>query len=115
MKYLEVFAIVGETHQPETKDEHHEKYRIDNSHEFQANFLLKILVSPGISVFLRLPPGLALSLRSLSECLDVGLHEDVHEGFEEAEDEPAVDHLDVGGGGEVGAHAHTLVFSKYKS
>ena len=28
----------------------------------------------------------------------------VHEGLEEAEDEPAVDHLDVGGGGKVGAH-----------
>ena len=33
----------------------------------------------------------------------VGLHDDVHEGFEETEDQPAVDHLDVSGVWEVGA------------
>ena len=48
----------------------------------------------------------------VSESVYVGLHDDIHEGFEETEDQPAVDHLDVSGGGEVGAH--TLVFSKYK-
>ena len=40
----------------------------------------------------------------------VGLHDDVHEGFEEAEDQPAVDHLDVGGGGEVGAHTNNNIY-----
>ena len=33
-----------------------------------------------------------------------GLDQDVHEGFEETEDQPAVQHLDVGGGWQVGAH-----------
>ena len=106
---------MGETHQPETKDEHHEKYRVDNSHEFQANLLPKILVSQVISVFPCLPPGLALSLRSLcslSECLDVGLHDDVHEGFEKAEDEPAVDHLDVGGVREVRVDTEQQIIRK---
>ena len=36
--------------------------------------------------------------------MNVGLHYDVHEGFEETEDQPAVDHLDVGGVGEIGVH-----------
>ena len=85
-----VVAIVGETHQPENKDIHHEKYRVDNSHEFQANPLPK----QGLSVFL-LP-----SLCSHSECLYVGLHQGVHEGFEETKDQPAVQHLDVGRVGE---------------
>ena len=35
-----------------------------------------------------------------------GLDQDVHEGFEETEDQPAVQHLDVGGGWEVGAHTN---------
>ena len=36
----------------------------------------------------------------------VGLHQDVHKGFEETEDQPAVDHLDVGGVGQVGTHTN---------
>ena len=43
--------------------------------------------------------------------MSVGLHDDVHEGFEETEDQPAVDHLDVGGVGQIGAHAN---FKFYK-
>ena len=38
--------------------------------------------------------------------MNVGLHDDVHKGFEETEDQPAVDHLDVGGVGEVGTHTN---------
>ena len=34
----------------------------------------------------------------------VGLHEGVDKGFEETEDQPAVDHLDVGGVGEIIAY-----------
>ena len=34
----------------------------------------------------------------------VGLDDDVNEGLEETEDQPAVNHLDVGGGGQIGAH-----------
>ena len=34
----------------------------------------------------------------------VGLHDDVHKWFEETEDQPAVDHLDVGCVGQMGAH-----------
>ena len=33
--------------------------------------------------------------------MNVGLHDDVQEGFEETEDQPAVDHLDVGGVGQI--------------
>ena len=40
---------------------------------------------------------------SFCQCLPVGLHQDIHEGFEETEDQPAVDHLDVGGWREVSA------------
>ena len=61
---------------------------------------------------LSLPPGLTLSLRFLFECLDVGLHQDVHEGFEEAEDEPALNHLDVGGVGQIIAHTEQKIFIK---
>ena len=92
---------MGEPHKPENKEKHHEKYWVDNSHEFQANLLPKILVSRGSSS----PPDLHVLLRCLwlrSESLYVGLDDDVHEGLEETEDEPAVDHLDVGGVGEAG-------------
>ena len=107
---LEV-AIVGETHQPENKDIHHEKYRVDNSDEFQAN----PLPNQGISVFLISPPDQVVplpSLCSLSECLHVGLHQDVHEGFEETEDQPAVEHLNVGRVGEVCVDTEQQVFIK---
>ena len=110
-----VFAVVGETHEPEHKDEDHEEYRVDNPHEFQANPPPVLLVSRGVSVFLSPPPDLTVPLSSQwSEGLDVGLHDDVHERFEETEDEPAVDHLDVGGVGEIIAHTHNQYLSNKK-
>ena len=42
----------------------------------------------------------------LSEGVNVGLHQDINEGFEETEDQPAVDHLDVGGVGQLGVHTN---------
>ena len=52
-------------------------------------------------------PGLLLAaLRSLPPLiLDVGVDDDIYEGLEEVEQQPDVDHLDVGGGREVGADA----------
>ena len=88
--------IVDETNQPEDEDKNEEKYRIDLPH--------KDLVKMNFPVSLFLCPRLGLGGRSLSESVYVGLHQGVDEGFEETEDQPAVDHLDVGGGGEVGAH-----------
>ena len=46
--------------------------------------------------------------------MNVGLHYDVHEGFEETEDQPAVDHLDVGGVGQIGAHTNNKCLSNKK-
>ena len=43
-----------------------------------------------------------------------GLHQDVHEGFEETEDQPAVDHLDVGGVGQIIAHTNNKYSSNKK-
>ena len=43
----------------------------------------------------------------------VGLHQGVHEGFEETEDQPAVDHLDVGGVGQVGTHTDNCMTRNY--
>ena len=40
-----------------------------------------------------------------SEGLNVGLEKNVSEGFEEVEDEPCINHLDVGSLGEVVAYA----------
>ena len=44
----------------------------------------------------------------------VGLHQDVHEGFEETEDQPAVDHFDVGGVGQIIAHTKRKYLSNKK-
>ena len=44
----------------------------------------------------------------------VGLDDDVNEGLEETEDQPAVDHLDVGGGGQVGAHTNNKYLANKK-
>ena len=40
-----------------------------------------------------------------SEGLNVGLEKYVNEGFEEVEDEPSINHLDVGSLGEIVAYA----------
>ena len=69
------------------------------------HFLFEFIIDCSIVVTLARPGySLLILLRILSECLNVGLHDDVHEGFEETEDQPAVDHLDVSSGGEVGTH-----------
>ena len=91
--------IVDETNQPEGEDKKKEKERIDHPHEE--------LAETNLAVTLTLGPCLGLGERSLSESVYVGLHQDVHEGLEEAEDQPAVDHLDVGGLREIGVHTKT--------
>ena len=86
--------IVKCTSKPEGGDKGDEDTGIDDSQD--------LLTEPNPPLFLLPCPGLT---GGVPECLDVGLENDVHEGLEEAEDEPAVDHLDVGGRGKV--HAHT--------
>ena len=84
-----------ETDQPEDEDKYDEKYGIDHPHEGLADlaFHLSILfLGPGF-------PGLILFPRVLCQRLPVGLHQDVHEGFEETEDQPDVHQLQVGGWG----------------
>ena len=98
--------VVDETNQPEDKNDDKEKYRIDHPHE--------VLPEIYLSVFLILSPRLGLGDRSLSESVHVGLHQGVHEGFKETEDQPAVDHLDVGGVREIGAHTHNQYLSNKK-
>ena len=88
--------IVDETNQPEDEDKDEEKYWIVHPH--------KDLAEMNFPVSLFLCPCLGLGGRSLSESVYVGLHQGVHEGFEETEDQPAVDHLDVGGVGEIIAY-----------
>ena len=88
--------VVDETNQPEDKDKDEEKHRIDDPDEDLAEI--------NLPVSLILAPCLGLGVWSLSESLYVGLHQDVHEGFEETEDQPAVDHLDVSSVGQISAH-----------
>ena len=89
--------VVNETNQPEDKDKNDEKYGVDHSHEGLA-----VLNLPD-TFFFAPCPGLADLV--FSQCVDVGLYQDVHEGFEETEDQPAVDHLDVGRWRQIGIHA----------
>ena len=56
---------------------------------------------PYIPFLRRSLSGFNLLLVVLFECVHVGLNDDVHERFEETEDQPAVDHLDVGGVGQI--------------
>ena len=94
---------MDETDQPEHEDKGGEKHRIESFEELRTELDLPIVVTfsrPGCSLLIFI----YFLLRVLSECLNVGLHDDVHEGFEETEDQPAVDHLDVSSGGEVSAH-----------
>ena len=88
--------VVDETNQPEDKDKDEEKHRIDDPNEDLAEINLPFSLILG--------PCLGLGDWSLSESVHVGLHQDVHEGFEEAEDQPDVHQLEVGSGGEVCAH-----------
>ena len=46
-----------------------------------------------------------LLIVSLPQWLNICLHDDVNERFEEVEDQPDVDHLDVGRGGQALGHA----------
>ena len=85
--------IVNCTGKPEGDEEHNENTGIDDSQDHSTELYPPLCLLPS--------PGLA---GGLPQRLDVGLEDDVHEGLEEAEDEPAVDHLDVGGGGQVNAH-----------
>ena len=84
--------VVDETNEPVDNDKEEEKHRIDHSD--------KDLADINLPVFLILAPSQGLGDRShlvvLSESVSVGLDQDIHEGFQEAEDQPAVDHLDVG-------------------
>ena len=89
---------VDETDQPEDEDKDEEKHRIDDPHEGLAEINLPIT--------LILAPCLGLGDRSLSESVYIGLHQGVHEGFEKTEDQPAVDHLDVGRWCQMGAHTN---------
>ena len=88
--------IIYQTNQPEDSDKNKEKQRIDHPQEN--------LAVVNLPVSLVLSPCLGLGDRSRSHSVNVGLHYDVHEGFEETEDQPAVDHLDVGGVGEIIAY-----------
>ena len=103
---------MDEPHQPEHEDEGGEKTGIESFEKLRTELDLPVFVSfptrPGYSL---LSPVHCL-LRLLSECLDEGLHQDVREGFQEAEDQPAVNHLDVGPGGQIGAHTvdkHSII------
>ena len=85
--------IVKCTSKPEGGDKGDEDTGIDDSQDLLAELNPPLCLLPC--------PGLA---GGVPECLDVGLEDDVHEGLEEAEDEPAVNHLDVGGWGKVDAN-----------
>ena len=103
---------MNETYEPENQNKYDEEYWINHSQEGQAEFPLWLVLlrpfilfrNPGLS-------GFVLLLLVLSESVYVGLHQDVHEGFEETEDQPAVDHLDVGGGGQIIAHTNKKYFN----
>ena len=91
--------VVDETNEPVDNDKEEEKHRIDHPDEDPADInLLSLILAP------RQGLGDRSHLVFLSEVVSVGLNQDIHEGFEETEDQPAVDHLDVCGGGEVGAY-----------
>ena len=86
---------MDETGQPEENNKDDEKYWIDHPQEGLAELasnLSLLFLGPDF-------PGTDLVTRVLCDRLPVGLHQDVHEGFEETEDQPDIHHLDVGGGG----------------
>ena len=85
--------VIDETNQPEDEDVDEKKQRIDHPHKGLTEIYLPIP--------LILAPSLGLGDRSHSHSVYVGLNYDVHEGFQETEDQPAVDHLDVGGVGQI--------------
>ena len=94
--------VVDETDYPEDNYKDNEKYRIDHSHEGLADFhfhVCLLFLCPDLLSINLFPRVLLLRLP-----VYVGLYDDVHEGFEETEDQPAVDQLDIGRRGEVGAH-----------
>ena len=98
--------VIDETNQPEDEDVDEKKQRIDHPHKGLTEIYLPIP--------LILAPSLGLGDRSRSQSVYVGLHYDVHEGFEETEDQPAVDHLDVGGVWEIIAHTKNEYLSNNK-
>ena len=101
--------VVQETNHPEDEDKYEEKHRIDHSQEGLAEIYLPVT--------LILAPSLGLAYWShlvvLSECVDVSLHYDIQERFEETEYQPAVDHLDVGGVGQISAHTNMYLLKKF--
>ena len=102
---------MNETNEPENQNKYDEEYWINHSQEGQPDFpLWLLLLHPRLPSILFRCPGLSdltlLLLVVLSEGVYVGLHQDIHEGFEETEDQPAVDHLDVGGVGQLGVHTN---------
>ena len=101
--------VVDETNQPEDKDKDKEKHRIDDLHEDLAeiNLPVSLILAPCLGL------GYWSHLIVLSESVYVGLHQGVHEGFEETEDQPAVDHLDVGGVGEISGHTINKYLSSW--
>ena len=89
---------MDETGQPEENNKDDEKYWIDHPQEGLTELPTNLSVlGPDF-------PGRNLVTSVLCDRLPVGLHQDVHEGFEETEDQPTVDHLDVGCRGEIGTH-----------
>ena len=98
--------VIDETNQPEDEDVDEKKQRIDHPHKGLTEIYLPIP--------LILAPSLGLGDWSLSESVYEGLHQDVHKGFEETEDQPAVDHFDVGGIGQIIAHTDKKYLSSEK-
>ena len=98
--------VVNETNQPEDKDKDEEKNRIDHPHEGLTEIYLPVslILSPGLGDW-----GV---LVALYQSMFVGLDDDVHEGFEETEDQPAVQQLDVGGVGQIGVDTEQQIFIK---
>ena len=98
---------MNQTNQPENQDKYSEECWINHSQEGQTEFPIWLFHRPGNPVLLGPDlPSFDLHQVVVSERVNVGLHDDVHEGFEETEDQPAVDHLDVGGVGQIGAHTN---------
>ena len=85
----------------EPASDDHPKYHNENSEECRIDDTQEKLTESYLLFSVPLHPALVSLV--VPESLDVRLEDDVHEGLGEAEDEPAVDHLDVGRGGEVGA------------
>ena len=96
--------MVKETDQPEENNKEDEKYWIDHPQECLTDLPTNLSVQFLGPDF----PGRNLVTSVLCDRLPVGLHQDVHEGFEETEDQPAVDHLDVSRWGQIGTDTDVM-------